>query len=107
MICFIKSLALQAVPYKINVNAVCPDPIHTAMTDAWGDPGNRSFAHGIPWKEYGEPEDAAAAVAFLASDSARYITEETLDLNGAFIMDWLHCRRPRHWKGGAHGQRIV
>lgn len=87
VVCFTKSLALQAAPYKVNVNAVCPGPIRTAMTEAWGDSVNRSFAEKIPWKEYGEPEDVAAAVAFLASDSARYITGETLDVNGGFIMD--------------------
>ncbi len=95
-ICFTKSLALRAVPYKINGNAVCPEPIHTAMTDAWGDSVNRSFAHGIPWKEQGDPEEVAAAVAFPASDSACCITEETLDLNGAVIMDQSQCRLPRH-----------
>ena len=62
VICFTKSLALQAAPYKINVNAVCPGPIRTAMTAVWGDEVNREFAEKIPWKEYGEPEDVAAAV---------------------------------------------
>lgn len=87
VICFTKSLALQAAPYKINVNAVCPGPIRTAMTAAWGDQVNREFAEKIPWKEYGEPEDVAAAVLFLASDGARYITGEILDVNGGLVMD--------------------
>ncbi len=87
VICFTKSLALQAAPYKINVNAVCPGPIRTEMTAAWGDTANREFAEKIPWKEYGEPEDVAAAVSFLASDGARYITGEILDVNGGLVMD--------------------
>ena len=87
VICFTKSLALQAAPYKINVNAVCPGPIRTAMTVAWGDKVNREFVEKIPWKEYGEPEDVAAAVLFLASDGARYITGEILDVNGGLVMD--------------------
>lgn len=87
VICFTKSLALQAAPFKINVNAVCPGPTATGMTDAWGEETNQAFADMIPWKEYGEPEDVANAVAFLASDAARYITGEVLDVNGGLVMD--------------------
>jgi len=87
VICFTKSLALQAAPYHVNVNAVCPGPIATEMTDAWGEETNRGFAEKIPWKEYGRPEDVAGAVAFLASPGARYITGEILDVNGGLVMD--------------------
>ncbi len=87
VICFTKSLALQAAPFNINVNCVCPGPIKTSMTDAWGEDVNRRFAAQIPFKRYGRPEDVAAAVAFLASDKARYITGEILDVNGGLIMD--------------------
>jgi len=87
VICFTKSLALQAAPYKVNVNAVCPGPTATEMTDAWGEETNVAFAEKIPWKQYGQPEDVAEAVAFLASDKARYITGEILDVNGGLVMD--------------------
>jgi 3-oxoacyl-[acyl-carrier protein] reductase len=87
VIALTKSLALAAAPFKVNVNAVCPGPTTTDMTDAWGAETNRAFAEKIPWKEYGKPEDIAEAVAFLASDRARYITGEVLDVNGGLVMD--------------------
>lgn len=87
VICFTKSLALQAAPYHINVNAVCPGTIQTEMTDAWGDEVNKAFADKVPWKEYGQPEDVASAVAFLVSPRSKYITGEILDVNGGMVMD--------------------
>ncbi|MBN2209764.1 MAG: SDR family oxidoreductase [Sedimentisphaerales bacterium] len=87
VICFTKSLALQAAAYKINVNAVCPGPTKTEMTNAWGQQTNNDFADKIPFKQYAHPDDIAAAVLFLASDNARYITGEILDVNGGLVMD--------------------
>ena len=87
VICFTKSLALQAAPYRINVNAVCPGPTATELTDAWGDETNQAFKEKIPFKDYGRPDDIAEAVAFLASDRASYITGEILDVNGGLVMD--------------------
>jgi 3-oxoacyl-[acyl-carrier protein] reductase len=87
VICFTKSLALQAAPYGINVNAVCPGPTKTPMTDAWGEKANREFAAKIPFARYGEPAEIAEAILFLASARSRYITGEILDVNGGLIMD--------------------
>lgn len=87
VIALTKSLALAAAPFKVNVNAVCPGPTVTDMTDAWGEDINRAFAEKIPWKEYGQPQDIAEAVAFLASGRARYITGAVLDVNGGLVMD--------------------
>ncbi|HMK39670.1 MAG TPA: SDR family NAD(P)-dependent oxidoreductase [Bacteroidota bacterium] len=87
VICFTKSLALQAAPFGINVNAVCPGPTRTPMTDAWGEKANEDFAAKIPFRRYGEPREIADAIVFLASDRSRYITGEILDVNGGLIMD--------------------
>lgn len=87
VICFTKSLALQAAQYKINVNAVCPGPTKTEMTNAWGQQTNSEFANKIPFKEYASPIDIAEAVLFLASDGAKYITGEIIDVNGGLVMD--------------------
>lgn len=87
VICFTKSLALQAAPYKINVNAVCPGPQDTGITKSWSEDENIAFKNKIPWKEYGKPQDVAEGVLFLISDRARYITGEILDINGGLIMD--------------------
>jgi 3-oxoacyl-[acyl-carrier protein] reductase len=87
VICFTKSMAQFSAPYKINVNAVCPGPIKTEMTNEWGEEMNKNFAEKIPFKEYGLPEDVAEAVLFLATERSRYITGEILDVNGGFVMD--------------------
>jgi NAD(P)-dependent dehydrogenase (short-subunit alcohol dehydrogenase family) len=87
IICLTKSLALYAAPYGVNVNCVCPGPIATAMTDAWGEKINKAFAERIPFKRYGTAEEVAEAIVFLASDRARYITGETTDVNGGLVMD--------------------
>ena len=87
IICLTKSFALQAAPYKINVNCVCPGPMETEMTNMWGEEINTRFRNMIPWREYGKPNDIAEAVLFLASNRARYITGEILDVNGGLVMD--------------------
>jgi 3-oxoacyl-[acyl-carrier protein] reductase len=87
VICFTKSLALQAAPFGINVNAVCPGPTKTPMTDAWGEKANEEFAAKIPFRRYGEPREIAEAILFLASERSRYVTGEILDVNGGLIMD--------------------
>jgi 3-oxoacyl-[acyl-carrier protein] reductase len=87
VICFTKSLAMQAAAYKINVNAITPGLIQTDLTDAWGKETNARLVATIPLKEYGQPQDVAEVAAFLASERARYITGEIIDVNGGMLMD--------------------
>jgi len=87
VICFTKSLALQAAPYGINVNAIAPGPIMTEMTRVWGEKLNRTFMEKIPFKRYGKPEEVANVALFLASESSSYITGEIIDVNGGLLMD--------------------
>lgn len=87
VISFTKTLAYQAAPFKINVNCVCPGPIATEMIGAWDPERAKAYAASIPLGEFGQPQDVADAVAFLASDQARYITGEIIDVNGGLLMD--------------------
>jgi len=87
VICFTKSLALQAAPYNIYVNAIAPGPIATRMTEEWGEELNRAFLEKIPLKKFGTPEDVAEVALFLASDKSNFITGEIIDINGGLIMD--------------------
>jgi 3-oxoacyl-[acyl-carrier protein] reductase len=87
IICLTKSLAKEAAPYRINVNAVAPGPTVTDLTAAWSPDRKATVLQIIPWKEFAQPQDIAEAVAFLASDRARYITGEILDVNGGMVMD--------------------
>ena len=87
IMCLTKTLALYAAPYQIQVNCVCPGPVETDMTASWSDEVNVAFKERIPLKRYATPEEAAEAILFLASDRAKYITGEILDINGGLIMD--------------------
>ena len=87
VICLTKSLATYAAPHRIRVNAVAPGPTVTEMTAAWGDDANARIAEKIPLGRYGDPQEIAETVAFLASDRAGFITGEIVDVNGGLIMD--------------------
>lgn len=84
-----RNLALELARHRIRVNALCPGIIQTPLSfrQATADPAAweeffARFAQRIPLRRVGQPEDVAAAVAFLASDDARHITGATLLIDG-------------------------
>ena len=81
-----KSLAREFASRGITVNAVAPGFIQTAMTDSLTEDQKTGILTQIPLARYGTDADIAAAVAYLASDAAGYITGHTLDVNGGLYM---------------------
>jgi 3-oxoacyl-[acyl-carrier protein] reductase len=83
---FTKSLAKELASRAITVNAVAPGFIDTDMTRALSDAQRASLMEQIPMARLGTPQDVAAAVLFLVSPQAAYITGETLHVNGGMFM---------------------
>ncbi len=81
-----KTLAREYASRNITVNAVAPGFIDTEMTTAIPDEARKHMLGAIPLGRTGRAEEIAAAVAFLASDEASYITGETLRVNGGMLM---------------------
>jgi 3-oxoacyl-[acyl-carrier protein] reductase len=81
-----KSLAQEMASRNITVNAIAPGFIETDMTAALSDDLKSAMLAHIPLKRFGRAEDIAAAVRFLASDEAGYITGHVLDVNGGMYM---------------------
>jgi 3-oxoacyl-[acyl-carrier protein] reductase len=81
-----KSLAQEMASRGVTVNAVAPGFIETDMTRVLSPELKEKVLAAIPLKRMGTPEDIAAAVAFLASDAAGYITGHVLDVNGGMYM---------------------
>jgi 3-oxoacyl-[acyl-carrier protein] reductase len=82
LIGFSKALALEVASRGITVNVVAPGLIETEMTRALGAAAHEEWTARIPARRLGTPEDVAAAVCFLASDEAAYITGQVLAVNG-------------------------
>lgn len=81
-----KSLAQELASRNVTVNCVAPGFIRTAMTDVLPDAQKEALNGRIPMGRMGEGEDIGAAVAFLASKEAGYVTGQTLHVNGGMAM---------------------
>lgn len=86
LIGFTRSLAREIVSRNITVNAVAPGFIETDMTLALPEKAREALLAQIPAGRYGSPQDIAAAVEFLASDAAGYITGQVIHVNGGMFM---------------------
>lgn len=86
MIGFTKSVARELASRNITVNAVAPGFIDTQMTDFVSGDSREKLLEKIPLGRFGSVEDVGAAVAFLASDAASYITGQTLTVDGGLTV---------------------
>lgn len=83
---FTKTIAREFAARGINVNAIAPGYIQTAMTDAVPDKAKEMLKQMIPMERLGRPEDVAEAVLFLVSERSSYITGQVLNVNGGIYM---------------------
>ena len=86
IIAFSKSLAIEYAKKNINVNCVSPGFIKSDMTDKINEDFKKILISKIPSGSLGTGEDVSNYVAFLASDLAKYINEETIHVNGGMYM---------------------
>ena len=86
MIGMTKALAREVASRGITANCIAPGFIRTAMTDALNEKQVEAIAAVIPAGKFGAPEDVAAAALYLASEEARYMTGQTLHINGGMAM---------------------
>jgi 3-oxoacyl-[acyl-carrier protein] reductase len=86
MIGMSKSLAAELASRGVTVNCVAPGFITTAMTDKLSADQKEAGTKAIPMARFGTPEEIAAAVVYLASDEAGYVTGHTLHVNGGIAM---------------------
>lgn len=81
-----KTTAKELASRNILVNAVAPGFIQTDMTDILTDEQKDAILQNIPLQDFGTPEDIANVVCFLASDDAKYITGQTIHVDGGMVM---------------------
>ena len=86
MIGFSKSLAQEIASRSVTVNCVAPGFIESAMTGKLNDRQKEAIMGAIPMRRMGTGAEVASAVAWLASDEARYVTGQTLHVNGGMAM---------------------
>ena len=83
---FTKSLALEVASRGITVNCIAPGLINSPMTDSLSEERKDNILKTIPCGSFGAGDDVAAALVFLASDEASYITGQTIHVNGGMAM---------------------
>jgi 3-oxoacyl-[acyl-carrier protein] reductase len=83
---FSKSLAQEIATRNVTVNCVSPGFIESAMTDKLNDKQKEAIMGAIPMRRMGSGQDIAAAVLYLASDEAGYVTGQTIHVNGGMAM---------------------
>src|SRR5262249_54404519 len=81
-----KALAQEVASRGITVNCVAPGFVTSAMTGAWNDEQKTRISATIPMARMGEPAEIAAAVLYLASNEAAYVTGQTIHVNGGMAM---------------------
>jgi 3-oxoacyl-[acyl-carrier protein] reductase len=86
LIAFTKSLAREVAGRNITANAIAPGFILTDITAVLPEELKAEMLKTIPAERYGEPDDIANAIVFLASDYASYITGQVLNVNGGMAM---------------------
>jgi 3-oxoacyl-[acyl-carrier protein] reductase len=80
-------LANEMARHNIRVNAVCPGPVLSDMTDQWDDEYRKRVEGGVPLGRLGTPLEIADVVVFLASEMSGFITGETINANGGTYMN--------------------
>jgi len=90
VIAFTKTIAREVARAGVTANTVCPGPTRTPLLEGMVAEGGEklidALTRAVPMRRLGEPEDVAAAVAFLASDRAGFITGQTLSVSGGLTM---------------------
>jgi 2-hydroxycyclohexanecarboxyl-CoA dehydrogenase len=90
VIAFTKAIARECARAGVTANVVCPGPTRTPLLEGMAETGGEklvsSLERAVPMRRLGEPEDVAAAVAFLAGERAGYITGQTLSVSGGLTM---------------------
>ncbi len=81
-----KSLAAEVASRGITINCIAPGFIESPMTDILNEKQREKILHDIPQGEIGSPLDIAAGVVYLASNEAKYVTGQTLHINGGMVM---------------------
>lgn len=87
MVYLTRHLALEMSKYGIHVNAICPGPIESDMSDQWTDEYREKVVAKIPLGRIGHPDEVAQVALFLASSMSDFICGEAININGGSFMD--------------------